>query len=141
LTAVELARLAGAEIVTAFAHALGPPTRAGALQRWSAWRDPVSDVDHRVELLIAGAARERFPEHGIIGEEIDERSGRTHEVRVGRSNPIDGTRTSSMFPLFAASIGVLYRERPIAGRAGCATSHALRAGVYHAHRRRPAQLR
>jgi len=33
--------------------------------------------------------------------------------------------------LFAASIGVLYRGRPVVGAVWCATSHALRAGVYH----------
>ncbi len=34
--------------------------------------------------------------------------------------------------MFAASIGVLYRCKPIVGAVWCATSHALRAGVYHA---------
>jgi len=138
LTAVELARLAGAEIVTAFGGMLSVRYKGGSSSNdESAWRDPVSDVDHRVELLIRARLAERFPEHGIIGEEIDERSGRTHEF-VWAIDPIDGTANFvNGFPLFAASIGVLYRERPIAGALWCATSHALRAGVYHAHRGGP----
>ena len=36
------------------------------------------------------------------------------------------------FPLFAASIGVLHQGRPLVGAVWCSTSHALRAGVYHA---------
>jgi myo-inositol-1(or 4)-monophosphatase len=37
-------------------------------------RDPVSEVDHRVETLIRTRLAERFPEHDVIGEEMDERS-------------------------------------------------------------------
>jgi myo-inositol-1(or 4)-monophosphatase len=134
-TAVELARLAGAEIVSAFGGMLavrykGEPSAADE----AAWRDPVSEVDHRVEMLIRARLGERFPEHVIIGEEIDERTGLTHDV-VWAIDPIDGTANFiNGFPLFAASIGVLYRGTPVVGALWCATSHALRAGVYHARR-------
>ena len=48
-------------------------------------------------------------------------------------DPIDGTANFvNGYPLFAASIGVLYRGRPLAGALWCAASHALRSGVYHA---------
>jgi myo-inositol-1(or 4)-monophosphatase len=134
-TAVELARLAGAEIVNAFGGMLAvrykdETSRADE----AAWRDPVSQVDHRVEVLIRARLAEHFPEHAIIGEEIDENRERVHDV-VWAIDPIDGTANFiNGFPLFAASIGVLYRGRPIVGALWCATSHALRAGVYHAHR-------
>src|SRR5262245_37986958 len=100
----------------------------------AAWRDPVSQVDHRVEVLIRARLAERFPEHAIIGEEIDEHRERAHDI-VWAIDPIDGTANFiNGFPLFAASIGVLHKGRPIVGALWCATSHALRAGVYHAHR-------
>ena len=48
-------------------------------------------------------------------------------------DPIDGTTNFvNGFPLFAASIGVLHGGRPLVGAVWCSTSHALRAGVYHA---------
>jgi len=134
-TAVELARLAGAEIVNAFGGLLAiryKDETSGA--EAAAWRDPVSQVDHRVEVLIRARLAERFPEHAIIGEEIDEHRERAHDI-VWAIDPIDGTANFiNGFPLFAASIGVLHKGRPIVGALWCATSHALRAGVYHAHR-------
>ena len=49
-------------------------------------------------------------------------------------DPIDGTTNFvNGFPMFAASIGVLYKcIRPVVGALWCSASHALRAGVYHA---------
>lgn len=133
-TAVELARLAGAEIVNAFGGLLAVRYKDESGADEAAWRDPVSQVDHRVETLIRARLAERFPEHAIIGEEIDEHRERVHDV-VWAIDPIDGTANFiNGFPLFAASIGVLCRGRPIVGALWCATSHALRAGVYHAHR-------
>jgi myo-inositol-1(or 4)-monophosphatase len=134
-TAVELARLAGAEIVTALGRTLAVRYKkeaAGALPT-----DPVSEVDHRVEVLIRARLGERFPEHEIIGEEIDLRPEGEHEF-AWVVDPIDGTANFvNGFPLFAASIGVLHRGAPVVGAIWCATSHALRAGVYHAHRGGP----
>ena len=49
-------------------------------------------------------------------------------------DPVDGTTNFvNGFPLFAASIGVLYRGYPAVGAIWCSTGHALRSGVYHAH--------
>ena len=131
-TAVELARLAGAEIVTALGRTLAvryKKDEAGALPM-----DPVSEVDHQVEVLIRARLGERFPDHEIIGEEIDLRPEGRHDF-AWVVDPIDGTSNFvNGFPLFAGSIGVLYRGEPVAGAIWCSTSHALRAGVYHAHR-------
>jgi myo-inositol-1(or 4)-monophosphatase len=129
--AVELANLAGAEIVTALGGMLAVRYKTSSVDE-SIWRDPVSEVDQRVETLIRTRLAERFPEHDIIGEEMDERPGRDHDF-VWAVDPIDGTSNFvNGFPLFAASIGVLHRGRPIAGAIWCAASHRLRAGVYHA---------
>ena len=61
-----------------------------------------------------------------------ERPGRPHDC-VWTVDPIDGTTNFvNGFPMFAASIGVLQRGRPVVGAVWCSTGHALRPGVYHA---------
>jgi myo-inositol-1(or 4)-monophosphatase len=129
-TALELARLAGAEIQSALGRTLAIRYKKSA-EGAPAFRDPVSEVDHAVEVLIRARLAERFPEHGIIGEEFEEAS-RAHDF-LWAIDPIDGTTNFiNGFPLFAASIGILHRGRPLVGALWCSASHALRAGVYHA---------
>lgn len=131
-TAVELAQLAGAEILTALGSMLAVRYKTGTGE--DALRDPVSEIDHGVEVLIRARLADRFPDHDIIGEEIDQRSGRDDDF-VWAVDPIDGTTNFvNGFPMFAATIGVLYRGAPVAGAVWCSTSHAVRAGVYHARR-------
>lgn len=130
-TAVELARLAGTEIVNALGRTLTVRYKGGPEEELK-YLDPVSEVDRQVEVLIRARVAERFGEHDILGEELEERPGRGHDF-VWAVDPVDGTMNFvNGFPLFAASIGVLHRGRPIAGALWCSTSHALRAGVYHA---------
>jgi myo-inositol-1(or 4)-monophosphatase len=128
--AVELATLAGARIKTALGRTLAVRYKPGADE--DSLRDPVSEVDHDVEVLIRARVADTFPGHDVVGEESDERPGRDHDI-VWVVDPIDGTTNFvNGFPIFAASVGVLYRGRPIAGAVWCSTSHALRPGVYHA---------
>ena len=134
--AVELARLAGAEIVNSLGKLLAVRYK-GAPEQEQRWRDPVSEVDGRVEQLIRARLAERFPGHDILGEESEERPGRGHDF-IWAVDPIDGTTNFiNGFPAFAASIGVLHKGQPIVGALWCASTHALRAGVYHAHRGGP----
>jgi myo-inositol-1(or 4)-monophosphatase len=129
--AVEFARLAGEQIVAALGRTLEVRYKGGAAGTVSLM-DPVSEVDHEVERLIRLRLAETFPEHDIVGEEVEERTGREHDV-VWVIDPIDGTTNFvNGFPLFAASIGVLCRGQPIAGALWCSTGHLLRHGVYHA---------
>lgn len=129
--AVELARLAGAEIESMFGRTLEVRYK-GEGAAAATFKDPVSEVDQRVEALIRERLAERFPEHDIIGEEVDERTGREHDT-IWVIDPIDGTANFvNGLPLFAASLGVLHRGRPVAGALWCSTSHALRKGIYHA---------
>jgi len=131
--AVELSRLAGAEIVNSLGKLLAVRYK-GKPEQEQHWKDPVSKVDNRVEQLIRTRLAERFPGHDILGEESEERPGRGHDF-IWAIDPIDGTTNFiNGFPAFAASIGVLYRGHPIAGALWCASTHALRPGVYHAHR-------
>jgi myo-inositol-1(or 4)-monophosphatase len=130
-TAVELARLAGTEIMAALGRTLEVRYK-GVPGDVPTFRDPVSEVDAQVEVLIRARLADRFPEHDILGEEMDERPGRNHDF-VWAVDPIDGTTNFvNGFPLYAASIGVLHRGRPIVGAIWCSTSHALRTGTYHA---------
>jgi myo-inositol-1(or 4)-monophosphatase len=129
-TALELARLAGAEIQGALGRTLAIRYKKSA-EGAPAFRDPVSEVDHAVEAMIRARLAERFPEHGIIGEEFEEES-RAHDF-LWAIDPIDGTTNFiNGFPLFAASIGILHQGRPLVGALWCSASHALRAGAYHA---------
>jgi myo-inositol-1(or 4)-monophosphatase len=130
-TAVELSQLAGAEIRTALGRVLTVRYK-GAAAGEAPPTDPVSEVDHNVEVLIRARLGDRFPAHGIIGEEIDEPAVGEREF-VWVIDPVDGTANFvTGFPLFAASVGVLHQGRPVAGAVWCSTSHALQAGTYHA---------
>ncbi|WP_246527001.1 inositol monophosphatase family protein [Plastoroseomonas hellenica] len=133
-TALELARLAGTEIVNALGRSLTIRYKTfDDAEDSPLYRDPVSEVDQKAEHLIRERLAERFGHHGILGEELE-------DSPVGRDgllwaiDPIDGTTNFvNGFPLFASSIGVLSHGRPVAGAVWCSTSHALRPGVYHAH--------
>lgn len=94
--------------------------------------DPVSEVDQRVEAMIRARLDERFPDHDIIGEEVAEHTGRGSDW-IWAIDPVDGTTNFvNGFPLFASSVGVLFRGRPVAGAVWCSTGHRLSPGVYHA---------
>lgn len=129
--AVEFAQLGGAEIRAALGSLLRVNYK-GVDEATQRVTDPVSEVDGRVEALIRERLAEHFPEHDVIGEEID------HRPRLGQDflwaiDPIDGTANFiNGFPLFASSVGVLYRGQPIVGAVWCSTSHLLEPGVFHA---------
>jgi myo-inositol-1(or 4)-monophosphatase len=130
--AVELAALAGAEIARTFGSILTVRYKSKREGGEISLRDPVSEVDGRIEHLIRGRIRERFPDHDVIGEEMKDRLGREHEF-LWAVDPIDGTTNFvNGFPVFAASIGVLREGRPVVGALWCSISHALRSGIYHA---------
>src|SRR4029078_8190694 len=130
-TAVELATLAGAEIQSRVGGIMTVLYKGESPEK-SLWRDPVSEVDQRVEALIRARVGERFPDHDVIGEEVVERLSHPHDC-VWTIDPIDGTTNFvNGFPMFAASLAVLRRGRPVVGAVWCSTGHALRPGVYHA---------
>jgi myo-inositol-1(or 4)-monophosphatase len=128
--AFELATLAGAEIVSALGSLFTVRYKSVATDS-ELWRDPVSEVDQRIESKLRERLAKRFPSHDVIGEEM-QIEGRGSEC-VWAVDPIDGTTNFvNGFPMFAASIGVLHKGYPVAGAVWCSASHALRAGVYHA---------
>ena len=137
-TAIEFARLAGAEIVASLGRTFSVRYKTGAGQGDDLlFRDPVSEVDQRVESLIRLRLAELYPDHGIIGEEMEDHPAGP-DSPVWAIDPVDGTTNFvNGLPLFAASIGLLHRGWPVIGAVWCSTSHALRSGVYHACGRGP----
>jgi myo-inositol-1(or 4)-monophosphatase len=130
-TAVDLATIGGARIVSALGRTLSILYKSpeGVEPHF---RDPVSEIDRDVETLIRAEVAVRFPGHDVVGEESEERPGRGHAV-TWAVDPIDGTSNFvNGFPLFASSIGILRDGCPLVGAVWCSTSHALRPGVYHA---------
>jgi myo-inositol-1(or 4)-monophosphatase len=137
--AAALAQAAGEHVMAARerAIAVGYKDAPGS----ASFRDPVSDVDRSTELLIRARLAQAFPDHDIVGEEFEGAAvaqGRDAADFAWAIDPIDGTANFiNDFPLFAVSIGVLHRRRPVAGAIWCASSPALRPGVYHARRGYP----
>jgi myo-inositol-1(or 4)-monophosphatase len=71
----------------------------------------VADLEIETELRLR--ITERFPDHGIIGEET---GGTQGEHYTWVLDPIDGTQSFiSGSPLFGLLIGLLYHERPVLG--------------------------
>ena len=110
--AVQFARGAGALLSDRFGRALSVEYKDKAQQ------DPVTSADQETQEYLVNRITERFPEHGILGEEDD--ADADGEKRAADFlwvlDPLDGT-TNFMngLPVYASSIGVLYRGRPLVG--------------------------
>lgn len=75
---------------------------------------PVTIADRSVEQAIRQAIAQRFPEHGILGEEY----GLSHSEAefVWSIDPIDGTRSFiSGHPLWGSLLALLHRGKPVLG--------------------------
>ena len=130
--AIELAREAGEIARAALQRQVTVEYKPDA-QGKDSTNDPVSEVDREVEALVRARVAERFPSHGVIGEEVDTHPDAAVEV-LWVIDPIDGTANFiNGFPLFVVSIGVLHLGVPVAAAIWCASTHLLGAGVYHAH--------
>jgi len=129
--AVEMARLAGRDIEAAFGRAIDIRYKQ-QLPNSRSFRQPVSELDLRIETMMRSMLAERFPDHNVVGEELGDGSVRDARM-VWLIDPLDGTDNFvNGFPLFCASIGVLHDGRPVAGALWCSIGHLLRPGVYHA---------
>ena len=81
-------------------------------------RDPVTAADKETQEYLTAEILKRFPEHGILGEEGTKEEKESEEPAkdiLWVLDPLDGT-TNFMngLPVFASSIGVLYRGWPMA---------------------------
>lgn len=82
--------------------------------KWADGFDPVTAADKDAETAIRALLGERFPDHGIIGEEWDPKASASDFDWI--IDPIDGTRAFiSGVPVWGTLIGLMHRGRAIAG--------------------------
>jgi histidinol phosphatase-like enzyme (inositol monophosphatase family) len=112
---IELNRAAAAAIAPLFrgdhglADKIGKPGIRGF--------DPVTEADKGAERAIRALIAERYPEHGVIGEEYGE--DRPDAEFVWVLDPVDGTRAFiAGLPLWCTLIGLLHEGRPVLGSIG-----------------------
>jgi myo-inositol-1(or 4)-monophosphatase len=75
---------------------------------------PVTMADRGAEKLMRRMIRDRYPTHGILGEELG--SENTDAEFVWVLDPIDGTRAfAAATPLFGTLIALLHHGQPVLG--------------------------
>lgn len=75
---------------------------------------PVTLADRGAEQAMRAVLAERFPAHGVLGEEFG--ADRIDAEWVWTLDPIDGTRAFvTGRPIFATLVGLLHRGRPVLG--------------------------
>ena len=90
-------------------------------------RDPVTEVDKACQDYLVGEINRRFPDHSILGEEQSEEEAKKAKEDAGATDPpcgdflwvldpLDGTTNFlNGLPVYAVSVGVLHKGRPLAG--------------------------
>lgn len=82
--------------------------------KWETGFDPVTAADRDAEIAVRTVIGERFPDHGIIGEEWDAKASSGDFDWI--VDPIDGTRAFiSGVPVWGTLIGLMHKGRAIAG--------------------------
>jgi myo-inositol-1(or 4)-monophosphatase len=77
-------------------------------------RDLVTEADRRSEALITEQLTRHFPSHGIVAEEGGGR--KTPSDYCWYVDPLDGTTNFAHgFPAFCVSVGLAYKDVPVAG--------------------------
>ena len=108
--AIQFARQAGSMLNDRF----GTPLQVE--YKNSDTKDPVTNVDKEVEEFLVKAISNHYPEHGVIGEESPDDKNLVAPEWVWVLDPLDGTKNFlNSLPMFACSIGVLYRGVPTVG--------------------------
>ena len=76
--------------------------------------DPVTEADRLAERKIRDEIRQKYPDHGIIGEEFGPENPDAEFCWI--IDPIDGTRSFiTGLPLWGTLIGLYHRGKPTAG--------------------------
>ena len=85
-------------------------------------QDPVTSADKATQAYLVEEISRRFPGHGVLGEEdspVDSMKGETDAPApdfLWVLDPLDGTTNFlNGLPVYASSIGVLYRGWPLVG--------------------------
>jgi fructose-1,6-bisphosphatase/inositol monophosphatase family enzyme len=106
--ALELADAAALRIMPFFRNANRVDVKSAAV-----W-DPVTEADRAGEEAIRRLIEARFPEHGILGEELGSKETRSPFTWI--LDPIDGTRAFICgMPTWATLIGLIYQGKPVLG--------------------------
>src|SRR4051812_35511878 len=109
---VELNRAAAAAILPLFRADHGLVDKGG-----THGFDPVTEADKGAERAIRAVIAQRYPAHGVIGEEYGE--DRPDSEFVWVLDPIDGTRAFiAGLPLWTTLIGLRHQGRPVIGSIG-----------------------
>ena len=108
--AIDLARQAGELLAGRFGTAVAVEYKDESR------RDPVTEVDRECQRVISSAIKEAFPSHGFLGEEGGSEDDQVVPDVVWVVDPLDGTKNYTCgLPVYACSIGVLYRGEPVVG--------------------------
>ncbi len=109
--AMALAHAAGAAILPLFRADHGLEDKGAA--KGQAF-DPVTAADRGAEAAIRAVIAERFPDHGVLGEEYG--ADRADAEFVWVLDPIDGTRGFiAGLPLWTTLIALRWRGAPVVG--------------------------
>ena len=99
--------------------------------------DPVTAADIQSQAYLFQAITERFPDHGILGEEKNDNDDQEALAAdwLWVLDPVDGTTNFlNGLPVWAVSIGVMYRGLPVAAALYLPWPHADGGSVLHAHK-------
>jgi histidinol phosphatase-like enzyme (inositol monophosphatase family) len=108
----ELNRTAAEHILPLFRADHGLKDKGGA-----AGFDPVTEADVGAERRMRALIASRYPEHGVIGEELGE--DRPDAEFVWVLDPVDGTRAFiAGVPTWCTLIGLRHQGRPVLGSIG-----------------------
>ncbi len=97
-------------------------------------RHPVTPADHAAQDYLKQAVSEAYPDHGFMAEESDE-GGTTDSEFLWVADPLDGTTNFiNGLPVFAVSLGVLYRGQPVIGCIYAPAMPGPKGELFHAYR-------
>ena len=103
-------------------------------------RDPVTEADREAQAFLERGIAASFPDHGVLGEEDEEKdtdASLPANDFLWVLDPLDGTKNFLHgIPVYACSVGVLYRGAPVVGAVytpwpedgGGVVHHARRGG-------------
>ena len=78
--------------------------------------DPVSVADTESQAYLENRIKDKFSDHGILGEEDKLSKDTPAPDIVWVLDPLDGTRNFvGGLPIYACSVGVLFKGRPVVG--------------------------
>jgi myo-inositol-1(or 4)-monophosphatase len=96
-------------------------------------RDPVTEADEAIESLVRATVSERFPGHGVLGEEGTDSATDAEYLWV--VDPLDGTANfANGLPIFAVSVAVLRFGAPVVAALFTTFGPEGRPCVLHARR-------